>query len=185
MRTIITTLLAFAAGAMLADDNANLIQNGTFDPDQPGWRPNADVTLEKDGEHGGMIVLRCTPDKDVKNEQEVKRDPSWSKLKISYWANVPAMKPGTAGFHHARFTVTMLGPNYFKKDRAPDEDKQAWHLVAGNWTEPTDGWVKVEQELEIPEPVITLRIGPGIFRAEGEMRVADLRVEAVVADGEK
>ena len=178
-----TLILASLACAFVAHaDGTNLIVNGKFDPEQGGWGKGVGISFEKDETHGGVLVLRSeTADKDVKTGQEIKRDESWKKLRFTYWANVPAIVPGEAGFHHARFTVTMLGPNYFKKDRAPDEDKQAWHPVAGAWKEPTDGWVKVVEELDIPEPVIAIRIGPALFRSTGELRIADLKVEAVPA----
>ena len=177
-------LLAITAAALAfalaqAEEKPNLIQNGNFDPGQPGWRKGVGISYETDETHGGMMVLRATAEKDVKNEQEIKRDASWKKLRFTYWVNVPSITPGEAGFHRARFTVTALGPNYFKKDRAAEEEKQAWYLVAGDWAAPTEGWVKVEKVLDIPEAVIVLRIGAGLFRSEGELRIADLKVEAV------
>jgi hypothetical protein len=159
-----------------------VVVNSSCEPEGGRWGKGAGISFEKDETHGGMLVLRNdSADKDVKTGQEIKRDESWKKLRFTYWANVPAIVPGEAGFHHARFAVTMLGPNYFKKDRSPDEDKQAWHLVAGAWKEPTDGWVKVVEELDIPDPVIVIRFGPALFRSTGELRIADLKVEAVPA----
>ncbi|MCL1910357.1 MAG: hypothetical protein FWG05_05420, partial [Kiritimatiellaeota bacterium] len=165
-------LIAFAIALLLwqgvhADTGANLVKNGKFDPSQAGWHTNEFIRIEKDEARGNVLVLRNTRDKSVKSTQGIKREPEWAKLKFSYWVNVPSITPGSGGHQHARFTVTMIDANHHRTDVAK-EDKQTWHLLAGAWKEPTDGWVRVEEVIDIPSEVVTsIIVGPAIFDADG------------------
>lgn len=175
--SILTALfLSLAVSGALAA--APAISNGVFagytaDGKLPGWRlPASGVTVESEGGRT-VLVLRGTAPNSVSMGQELPCSPDWGILRFRYRVSVPAITPGALGWHDARIALSAV-----------DAAGKVTHMVAGNWPTRTAGWLEAEQLIELPAGTVKLGIGPAIFNASGELRLADLRVELAARRGQ-
>ncbi|MDP3850032.1 MAG: hypothetical protein Q8Q59_05985, partial [Luteolibacter sp.] len=176
IRPLFVSLSIFCLATLCAATGP-AITNGTFSGktpggEVPGWRLSPGATVETDAGRPAL-VLRSTAPGSASASQEMVCDPEWAVLRFRYRVSVPAITPGTEGWHNARIALSLT-----------DKAGKVTHKVAGEWSKPTAGWITAEQLVELPLETIKMGIGPAIFSSTGELRLADLKVELAARRGE-
>jgi len=173
LRTVLAALV-FAAGLAAGGpvDVKPQIVNGDFES-AVGWTLSAGATIERDGKHGGVLVLLSVPGRDAKAAQDVVCDPSWGTLRFSYMVSVPAIKPGKESWQNVRITLV-----------AYDAAGKVKYLDAGSWPTPTKGWIAGSSVVALPAGTVRLRVSPAVLGAIGEMRLDDLAIALLTRRGE-
>lgn len=171
---ILAILLPLAA--LSAADVPSLIGNGSFEEvDGQGkpaaWSLGAGATIES--RDGSRVLALKAEAGNASAQQALDLDPAWGVLRFSYRVKVDAIRPGTEGWHNARIALTFHGTG-----------GGVTHLVAGDWKEPTAGWVQVRQLITIPTGAVKVNVSPAIFNASGSWAIDDLRVEVAARRGE-
>ncbi|MCK6491209.1 MAG: hypothetical protein L6R48_23405, partial [Planctomycetes bacterium] len=167
---LLPSLLALASLAA-AEPAPPLLKSGDFAL-ATGWNLGGGAAIEADSGNP-VLVLRGDPAKGVSAVQELACEPAWGVLRFRYRVNVSAITPGKEGWHNARIALTVT-------DRAG----KVHHLAAGEWSQPTTGWVAAEKLIVLPEGAASVKVSPAIFNAAGEMRLDDLVVELAARRGE-
>ena len=166
------------ANAAPGPASGSLLTNGAFSGitakgELPGWKLSpGGVTVETDRGRPALVV-RSTSPSSASASQELTCDPAWGALRFRYRVSVPAITPGPESWHNARIAVNL-------KDTAG----KVIFKVAGDWRQPTAGWITADQLVELPAGTVSLGIAPAIFNATGELRLADLQVEVAALRGQ-
>jgi hypothetical protein len=86
---------------------------------------------------------------------------------------VKAITEGKLNWNNARIAFTVFGP-----------DAKVTHMVAGNWSQPTEGWIDAQMDVQLPAGATKAKISPAIFDTVGEWELRNLRVEMIAKRGQ-
>ncbi len=147
------------------------ILNGDFETDA-GWTLTDNAKIVTDG--GTRVLhLKTTAPGNASATQQLNLDPAWGTLRFKYRVRVNAITPGKESWNNARIALTIFGP-----------ENKVTHTIAGEWPQPTDGWVSVSQNVTIPAGATYVKISPALFASVGDWMLDDLTVELLANRGE-
>ncbi|MDZ4199228.1 MAG: hypothetical protein U1E27_08090, partial [Kiritimatiellia bacterium] len=171
-------LLGSAAKAAPSAPGDTLLVNGDFkqldEHGKPvGWTPSGmGIAVGPDGDRT-VLSLKTPEPGSASVVQELALDSTWGTLRFTGTVRVNAITPGKEGWHDARIALTFLDPN-----------NTATHLAAGFWTAPTDGWIPLKQDVQIPAGATRVRIAPAIYSAVADWELQGFRVVMIARRGE-
>ncbi|WP_186776531.1 glycoside hydrolase family 5 protein [Rubripirellula reticaptiva] len=158
-------VFAETATSLLSNSNFEL---GTAEKPQDWPTPDGVTWLEEDGNH--FLRFSASIDKMLTVYREVRINPEYEALQLSFRVRVNSLQRGKANWHDGRIILDF-------KDADGNKLKGATHP---SFSGTTDGWTRRSVEMLVPKGAVKLEVMPAMFQAKsGSYDLDDVKLSAI------